>query len=296
MRGQIALVLFLLLFSVSQAFAQNIKSENLTLALLPQDPESQSFSPNLVKALEKEGFSLQEKTLTETISKNLKFSNPMNLTLNEARNLGQALGVDGFVIVRSTLTERADVGASLYGDCYLAIAFISTKSGKLSLFDFIEIKEPSIKQAFEVAIKKLLNQIPSYTEQFLISLNNQLSPPKLEQIDIDAIEIPAEGSALSKRFKLPKFLSRKQPVYTENARKMMVSAIVELEVVLRKDGTIGNIEITHWGGFGLDESAIEAVKGLKFMPATLDNQLVSCRAVLRYNFNYKTQSDLTKKP
>jgi TonB family protein len=76
----------------------------------------------------------------------------------------------------------------------------------------------------------------------------------------------------------------------------MVSAIVELEVVLRKDGTIGNIEITHWGGFGLDESAIEAVKGLKFMPATLDNQLVSCRAVLRYNFNYKTQSDLTKKP
>lgn len=296
MRWQVFLFfLFFLGFNISPALAQTIKPENLTLALIFEDTESQYLSPNLIKALEKEGFSIQEKSLTETISKNLKFPNQMNLTLNEARNFGQALGVDAFLIVRTILAERADVGASLYGDCYLAIAFVSTKSGKLSLFDFIEIKQPSTKEAFETATKKLISQIPSYTTQFLSSLNNQLLPPKLDSIDIEALEIPVEGSELSERFKLPKFSSRKQPIYTENARKMMVSAIVELEVVLRKDGTVGNIEITHWAGFGLDESAIAAAKELKFSPATLDERAVSCRAVLRYNFNYKTQAATPKK-
>jgi TonB family protein len=70
---------------------------------------------------------------------------------------------------------------------------------------------------------------------------------------------------------------------------MGISAVVEIEAVLRIDGTIGNLEVMRWAGFGLDESAIAAVRQLKFKPATMKDQPVSCRALIRYNFNYRVQ-------
>lgn len=263
--------------------------EKTSLAIIFEDTESESIFPKLAKILSQNNFSLQEESLTKTVRKNLKFPNQLNLSTKEARNLGQALGVDVFLILKSKIVERAEVGAILYGEGSLAVAFVSSKSGKLILFDFVETRQTNLTLASENLAKELINKIPSYTKEVSKTLAEQLNPPSLDPQDFEAIDIPSEGSQLAKNFDLPEFTSRKQPSYTENARKMGISAVVELEVVLRKDGKVGNIEVIHWAGFGLDESAIAAVKELKFEPALLDGQAISCRALIRYNFNLKNQ-------
>ncbi|MBI4853453.1 MAG: energy transducer TonB [Acidobacteria bacterium] len=278
--------LFCLILSSPSLKAQ---TESTSLAILYQDSQSETLSSNLTKTLSQNGFNLQDINLTKTITKNLKFPNEMNLSTKEARNLGQALGVDTFLVLKSKIVERADVGATLYGEGFLALAFVNSKSGKLILFDFIEIKQPTLDLAKEEIAKELINKIPSYKKNVLTALEAEFDIPKVDPQDAEAIEIPIEGSKLAEKFDLPEFTSRKPPLYTEMARKMGVSAIVELEIVLRKDGNIGNIEVIHWAGFGLEESAIMAAKELKFEPALLEDTPISCRALIRYNFNLKNQ-------
>jgi TonB family protein len=281
------LFLFLLCFPLS-IFATPQK-ENTSFAILTEDSESEIFSYKIAKTFSENGFTLQQEALTKAVIKTLDFPNKTNLSTKEARNLGQALGVETFLVIKSKLLERAEVGASLYGEGYLALNFVNSKNGNLILFDFIEAKETTLDLTKEALIKELKSKIPNYTKQVSKILDDQLNPVQLDQQDIEAIELPSENSSLAKDFDLPEFTSRKQPVYTENARKMAVSAIVELEIVLRKDGKVGNIEVTRWAGFGLDESAIAAAKELKFKPALLEKNPINCRALIRYNFNVKIQ-------
>lgn len=278
--------LLCLTFNTTPLKAQT-RQENTSVAILFENPESEFLSTKLTKTLSQSGFNIQEQSLTKTISKKINLANQMNLSTKEARNLGQALGVDVFLILRSKIVERAEVGASLYGEGFLALAFVSSRTGNLILFDFLEAQQQNIALTSENITKQLIDKLPTYTEQILSTLNNQLILPTLDPQDIEAIEIPAEDSALAESFDLPEFTARKQPIYTENARKMAISAIVELEVVLRKDGKVGKIDVVHWAGFGLDESAIIAAKELKFKPALLEDQVISCRALIRYNFNFK---------
>lgn len=277
-------LVFPLFFLAPKALAQT--AEKLTLAILFEDEESLKFSPTLNKNLSDLNFQPQEKHLTETISKNLLFANRMNLSCQDARNLGQALGTEVFLVVKSKLVERAEVGATLYGECYLALAFVSSRSGQLILFDFIETKESTLIQAAQIASKQLVENLPNYGKEISVFLANELKTPSLDPIDLEAIEIPDTSSPLNERFDQPEFLKRSQPIYSEQARKMAVSASVELEVVLRKDATIGNIKILHWAGFDLEKAAITAIKQLQFEPALLDGEPISCLAVIRYNFNY----------
>ncbi len=277
-------LVFILFFLAPKALAQT--AEKLTLAILFEDEESLKFSPTLNKNLSDLNFQVQEKHLTETISKNLLSPNRINLSCQDARNLGQALGTEVFLVVKSKLVERAEVGATLYGECYLALAFVSSRSGQLILFDFIETKESTLIQAAQIASKQLAENLPNYGKEISAFLANELKPPSFDPIDLEAIEIPDTNSPLNERFDQPEFLKRSQPIYSEKARKMAVSASVELEVVLRKDSTIGNIKILHWAGFDLEQAAITAIKQLQFEPALLDGEPISCRAVIRYNFNY----------
>jgi protein TonB len=91
-------------------------------------------------------------------------------------------------------------------------------------------------------------------------------------------------SAVGAGFKAPEFLNRVKPEYTREADQANITATVEARAVFRADGEIGEIEITRWAGFGLDQAAERAIRQLKFKPATRDGRPVSVRAVVRYNF------------
>jgi TonB family protein len=85
----------------------------------------------------------------------------------------------------------------------------------------------------------------------------------------------------------PELLSKKDPTYTEVARKGKIQGIVILCVVVLHDGAIGNLELLQPIGLGLDESAVEAVKMWRFRPGMKDGNPVDVRATVEVKFELR---------
>jgi protein TonB len=66
----------------------------------------------------------------------------------------------------------------------------------------------------------------------------------------------------------PSLLKEVKPDYTEDARRGGVEGDVVMEIVVRHDGSVGDVRVLQGLGHGLDERAIAAVRRWRFSPAT----------------------------
>jgi protein TonB len=82
----------------------------------------------------------------------------------------------------------------------------------------------------------------------------------------------------------PVLLFRKDPEYSEEARKAKFQGTVELGIVVNAAGQVTNVRVLRSVGLGLDERAIDAVRQWKFRAGTMDGKPVSTRAVVEVNF------------
>jgi TonB family protein len=65
----------------------------------------------------------------------------------------------------------------------------------------------------------------------------------------------------------PTLVKEVRPIYTDEARRQRIQGDVILEIVVRSDGSVGNIRVRRSLGGGLDQRAIEAVRQWRFNPA-----------------------------
>jgi TonB family protein len=65
----------------------------------------------------------------------------------------------------------------------------------------------------------------------------------------------------------PSIIREVRPDYTEEARRRGVTGDVELEIVVRADGTVGTVKVLRGLGSGLDQRAVDAVRQWRFAPA-----------------------------
>jgi TonB family protein len=65
----------------------------------------------------------------------------------------------------------------------------------------------------------------------------------------------------------PAILHEVKPDYTEEGRRRNLEGDVVLEIVVRSDGTVGNIKLLQGLGAGLDQRATEAVRQWRFSAA-----------------------------
>ena len=66
----------------------------------------------------------------------------------------------------------------------------------------------------------------------------------------------------------PTLLKEVKPDYTEEARRRGVEGDVVMEIVVRRDGSVGEVRVLQGLGHGLDERAAAAVRRWRFNPAT----------------------------
>ena len=90
--------------------------------------------------------------------------------------------------------------------------------------------------------------------------------------------------ALLARGDQPVALSRKDPEYSEEARKAKLQGTVELSIEISASGQVTNMRVLRSLGLGLDERAMEAVRQWKFRAGTVDGKPVATRAVVEVNF------------
>jgi TonB family protein len=65
---------------------------------------------------------------------------------------------------------------------------------------------------------------------------------------------------------IPQLIFEKRPTYTSEATLARIQGVVELEVVVLADGTVGRPKVVHSLDPGLDRRAIEAVTQWRFKP------------------------------
>lgn len=65
----------------------------------------------------------------------------------------------------------------------------------------------------------------------------------------------------------PSLLREVKPNYTEDARRRGIEGDVVMEIVVRRDGTVGDVRVMQGLGYGLDERASSAVRQWRFSPA-----------------------------
>ena len=65
----------------------------------------------------------------------------------------------------------------------------------------------------------------------------------------------------------PQLLREVKPDYTDDARRRGVEGDVVMEIVVRSDGSVGDVKVRQGLGSGLDQRAVDAVRQWKFAPA-----------------------------
>ncbi len=103
--------------------------------------------------------------------------------------------------------------------------------------------------------------------------NQQQSPASDQNAATPEPSAPSQDAA--GRRHPAKFLSGKDPDYSESAREKQVEGTVILAVAVNEKGKVTSVKVVNPLESSLDKRAIRAIKRWKFSPATLDGKPVA---------------------
>jgi len=245
---------------------------------------------------------LIEQSIVRPALTGVGYAGSINLTKDEARKIGAAIGCDFFLIGKAEEITRSVREGESHEEAFAGVMIVNGRTGALASFDFLSSKAGSKEEALQSLITRVQVRAAAYVDQ--MSEINQ-TPTKLGSInhqpsDRDSWElvedIPEAESSRADGFNPPEFLNRMKPEYTSDAETADITATVEAMVVFGATGEIRGVEITRWAGFGLDESSARAIRQLKFKPATRDGAPINVRALIRYNFRRVVESGERSEP
>lgn len=204
---------------------------------------------------------------------------PFNMSVEEAKIIGEAIGCDFFLLVKSENLRRSSFEKKDYFESYAAVYAISSRTGKLVFWKLKTFNGYNPKDAEKLLFDSTTELAKEISERLPNVSKDELNenPAKLE-------EIPDENSPDAKNFRTPLPYKRISPPYTALANLYSVAATVDIEVDFDENGKILRTEIVRWAGFGLDESVAETVRKMNWRPATRNGKTLPIRVLLRYNF------------
>lgn len=231
------------------------------------------------------GIELLDDDLVRVAASGAGYAGSLNFSRDEARALGQSLGCDFYVLGKTLVARRlvAVGGDQFYFEALSGLFFVETRTGKLILFSFESAKALAADQAKDQLRQILKQSWPKYAEALIAAQNFHLTAIENLKPATAPIEVFTDD-LLSTGTEQPFFYQRIKPDYTEQADLANIAATVELEAVFRDDGTVGEVEVVRWAGFGLDESAMATVKKLRFKSAERDGKKLTLKGLVRYNF------------
>ncbi|HEU4935053.1 MAG TPA: energy transducer TonB [Vicinamibacterales bacterium] len=79
------------------------------------------------------------------------------------------------------------------------------------------------------------------------------------------------------------------PRYTREAMQARIEGTIEMDAVVREDGSVGDVTITRSldDKYGLDEEAVKAMKQWQFKPGTKDDKPVTVVVSVTMSFTLK---------
>ena len=278
---------FLLALLASNARAQTSKVSVLDFG---SQPIAQRAAETIRSRLRASGVvQVADADLSRTAAKGIGYSGSLNLTVNEARDLGAALATEFYLIGDAQTLRRSSFEKPVYFESYCSIFVVSTRTGKLLLWD-----RPSFENTEATMAEALLSQHladDAFTSRLIAVIKKAQEDERIQRTvlnsTVDAVieEAPEdEKVATDQGIRLPRPFRRLRPGYPDTAARAEAEAVVDVAVDVGADGEVGDVEIVRWAGFGLDESTVATVRQLHFFPAMKNSAPIPMRVLLRYNF------------
>jgi TonB family protein len=214
------------------------------------------------------------------------YNGSLNLTREEARNLGAAIGCEYFIIGDAQTIRRTRSDRPKFFESYASLFFVNARDGRLVSW----ARPRGENDGPEFAEKELIGQlgevVKAQTARILadaaatqeIAANERRNTEIFEEAPAD------EARATEQGVRLPQPFRRLKPEYPPSAAEADAEGTVDIEVFIDKAGEVADINVERWAGFGLDDAAIAIVRRLHFRPATKNGVPVPMRVLLRYNF------------
>lgn len=88
---------------------------------------------------------------------------------------------------------------------------------------------------------------------------------------------------------LPAVAQKVNPQYTTEAKNAGLQGTVTLNIVVRADGSVGDVQVTQSldTKYGLDDQAVKAAQQWQFKPGTKDGKAVDVQISLEMTFTLK---------
>jgi TonB family protein len=210
----------------------------------------------------------------------------LNLSLEEARSLGSAIGCDFFFIGDAQTLRRSPSDGPIYFEAYASIFLVSARTGKLIRWERLEFRRPTQLDAEQALLGSLSTE--GTRNRYHLDIRRAVEDERSTRARaIDAgtpvIEVMNDEET-GGSVRAPRPYRRLKPPYPEMAARDQVEATVDVLADIDAKGVVGHIEIVRWAGYGLDESVMNTVKQINFFPAQRDGVPIPMRVLLRYNF------------
>ena len=283
-------VIFALLCGVANVQAQTSQRPLVSVLDFGATPIGKAAAETLRDRFRSSGeLVVGDADLGRAAAKGIGYSGSLNLSLTEARDLGAALATEFYVIGDAQTLRRSSFQSPVYFESYCSIFLISTRTGRLLLWDRpgFENNEATLAEArlsqylsADALTRRLVATIRKAHEDERVQ--RKMPTPTTEALIEDAPE--DEKAAEIQGVRLPRPYRRLRPEYPETAARADAEATVDVAVDVGADGEVGEVQIIRWAGFGLDETTVATVRQLHFFPAMKNGTPIPVRVLLRYNF------------
>ena len=279
-----------LMFALAACAAVNASARPISVAVLDfgDTTTGRRMADKISLALASNtGLLLADRDASRAAARGASYAGSLNLTLEEARDLGAAIGSDFYITGDAQTLRRSPSEGPVFYEAYASIFIVSARTGRLIMWDRPSFAAPKPEEAERLLLAELDRRAaPQYAAAIHVAEENERQARALSTAHGAPVieEVPEEDSPAAKGLRPPAPYRRLRPPYPETASRAEAEATVDVLVDIDASGEIGRVEVVRWAGFGLDEGCVNTIRQMHFRPAMRDGVPVPMRALLRYNF------------
>jgi TonB family protein len=285
-----------LLFSTIVSASSNERPIRVAVLDLGTNPTSLRAASEIRKAISAEApdesavakFVVIDRDEARAAALGTGYQGSVNLVLQQARDLGAAIGCDFYFLGDAETVKRSPSTGASYFESFASVFLVSARTGRLILWERPNVQRNSPEES-EKALLAMLASAET-RRRYVIAIRRALEEERAERasaMDSNApvIEVMSdENSEADKDVRAPRAYRRLKPAYPETAARAEAEATVDALVDIDARGEVGRVEIVRWAGYGLDQSVVDTVKQMHFFPAMRSGIAIPMRVLLRYNF------------
>ena len=188
-------------------FALSFICSNKIAVLTPEkNSQSQIFAEKLEAEFSNK-FKILNSSFAETAFLSSAFEKPFNLTVEESRNIGAAIGCNYFLLVKSELLRRSAFKREEFYESYSVVYLVSAKTGKLVFWNLDSFDENTSSEAEKKLFDSAAKSADQISAKIIENEKAEIKPPEKNMIE----EIPDENHTGNKKLSPAFAISTNQP-------------------------------------------------------------------------------------